>query len=160
MRNRLTIYALIFLMPLSACKFEIPILTTKYVGGILKQGFQSKEQCLRFNEKVDGQTELVERACEIIFSEKATEIATKRLLCMRRGIEDATTNSQSRSVIFSCYEQFPSNKSNALDRAKYYFPTQEEIINNQIRLNNLRPKRPFSFECFGFDGYMFCDEFR
>jgi hypothetical protein len=153
---------LIFSIHSNAMSLEIPIFTTKYFGEIFKQGYKNKEQCLRFTEKIDGQLHFVENICNSIYSGKATEVANKRLLCMRRGIEDASSTPTSRLVIFKCYENFPSDKTQAIDRAKYYFPTAEEIINNQIQINNLnklKPKRPSFFDCFAYGSYIDCVQF-
>jgi hypothetical protein len=81
---------------------------------------------------------------------------------MRRGIENASSIVTSRMVLFRCHEKFPSDKNQAIDGAKYYFPTAEEIVNNQIQINNLnklKPKRPLSFDCYSYGSFIDCVQF-
>jgi hypothetical protein len=115
------IFLLIFTIHSNAMSLEIPIFTTQYFGDIFKQGFKNKEQCLKFTAKVDGQLQFVDDICNAFYSSKASEVASKRLLCMRRNIENASTVSNSRLVIFKCFESFHQKKHNLLIQPNIIF---------------------------------------
>lgn len=124
--------------------FDIPFVDKSYSTFV---------ECDNFVPKVDNQDIFVFNICRRLFddSKALSEIGRKRLLCMRRGINSASTISQSRKVIFDCYEKFPhSNQSASLNVAKKYFKTAEEIAYEQLKNNQMQRQRqlpPMGFNC-------------
>lgn len=106
--------------------FDIPFFSKKYA---------TIEECKKFIPKVTNQDLFVNRVCDNLFdaNKKLSDKVKERLLCLRNGINSATSISQSRKVIFDCFEKMPSsNPNNALYIAQLFFKTPDELASEQL----------------------------